>query len=125
MSPALRLMAMQSLGRELNIDGSLTDVADIMCRYFYFLFQSACLLPEVRPDRTGATVLLRKDWLEIDRAGPDVQVPRHGMQLQYDAKADVANLVNTEKVDALPLTNKRSLCKSLHFEKVLQPISEG
>jgi hypothetical protein len=123
MSPALRLMAVQNFGLKGGREISGDKFEERMCRYFYFLFQAAFLIPEVIPGFTDVTVLLRKDWTSVDPTRPNEQVPPHGMQLRYnDSNFQEAN------VDTLPLCKaatsyrSQSRCTPSCFQSKLQPL---
>jgi hypothetical protein len=147
MSPALRLIAVQSFGLKGGIADTGSGLENELCRYFYILFQAAFLVSIIYP---GSTILLRKDWIAIGNAASETaskaepQFLHHGMQLEYDSvdnsisvKPDPKTV--TEKItfkedphllDALPLTRSgmsqthavpRSRCLALRFRKKLQP----
>jgi hypothetical protein len=127
MSPALRLIAVQSFGLKGEKDPSGAKFENQMIRYFYFLFQAALLVPKLKAGVQDVNVLLRKDWHAAVTANvgtePGLQVAPHGMQMQYPA--DQVTFLDAT-YDTLPLTKRGtksspSRCMSLCFHKRLQP----
>jgi hypothetical protein len=98
MSPALRLIAVQSFGMKGENDPSGAKFEEEMCRYLYYLFQAAFLIPSAASSSTNVSVVLRKDRSQPTTTQTDgrVSVPRHGMQLKYDMN-EINSLEDEEK----------------------------